>query len=248
MNKNYVIELYRSGLSQQKIADKIGCSQSSISKILRKNNILPSDKKSKYNINYFEKWSHDMAYILGFITADGNVYKTTLSCKISEKDISILEYIKNQIGGGKITKEKLNSIRIRFNSKYLIESLQRYSIKPNKTFDININFEIPNEYIGDYIRGIFDGDGWITIRPGKRKGLSFGICSASKTFIEDVQKLCGGIGKIRCREYKNDPKRKPQYYFENMTNEDAIKFRDLIYKNEGFSLDRKKIIFFSRLV
>lgn len=248
MNTNYIIELYKSGLSKQKIADKIGCSSSTISKILHKNNISSSDKKSKYNINYFEKWSHNMAYILGFLTADGSVNKYTLSCKISEKDISILEFIRNEIGGAKITKEKLNAVRVRFNSKYLVDTLQKYSIKPNKTFTVNIDFEIPNEYIGDYIRGVFDGDGWITIRPGKRKGLSFGICSASEEFIKNIQKLCGGIGKIRCREYKNDPKRKPQYYFENMTNIDAIKFRDLIYKNDGFSLERKKIIFFSRLV
>jgi len=245
-----IIKLYNKGYSQNKIGTIIGYSQTTVYKILKENKIDCSQRthrKHAVNECFFKTWSHDMAYILGFISADGSVDKYTLSFHIGKKDKNILQYIKKYLGKTCNIETKTKSIRIRFNSKKLVSSLRKYNIVPNKTFNIAIDFKIPKKYVGDYVRGVFDGDGWITVRPGKRKGLGFGLCSASKQFILDIKKLSGDIGNIRCRIYKNKANRKPQYYFENSNNKDAIKFRNLIYKNPGFSLKRKKNIFFSRL-
>jgi hypothetical protein len=227
----------------------LGYSQSTISKVLITNKIRSCNRyrKHKINVNFFDKWSSDMAYILGFITADGSVNRYTLCINIAQRDEDVLRFITSKLGNVKIEhRVKEKSIRVRFNSVILIKSLTNYGIIPNKTNVIRMPNNIPKKYIGDYVRGIFDGDGWICHRTN-RNGLAFGICSASELFIKDLSKICSNIGTTRCRDYKNHPNRNPQYYFENTTNEDAVKFRTLIYKNEGFSLKRKKEIFFSRL-
>lgn len=245
-----IIKLYKSGLSQSKVGKLVGYHKETIGKVLRKYRVSDpnrSYRKHEIKVNFFDTWSHDMAYILGFITADGSVNRHTLSINLSQKDRTMLTFICSKLGEVPLEKnKKLKSIRIRFNSVQLLKSLEKYNILPNKTSKIRIDFDIPKKFLGDYIRGVFDGDGWVSQRPGKRHGLGFGICSASEQFINDLHKLCK-IGRVRCRLYENDPARNPQFYLENFTNADAIAFRNLIYKHNSFSLKRKKKIFFSRL-
>ena len=52
--------------------------------------------KRKYDINenYFKTWSNNMAYILGFIAADGVIQKENQCVSISQKESYILEDIK----------------------------------------------------------------------------------------------------------------------------------------------------------
>ena len=47
------------------------------------------------NEDYFETWSHEMAYILGFISADGSInkQKTSLSIELQMRDKKVLEFI-----------------------------------------------------------------------------------------------------------------------------------------------------------
>ena len=50
-------------------------------------------KRYSYQEEFFKFWSKDMAYVLGFTFADGNIYHGTLSYSLSDKDISVLKYI-----------------------------------------------------------------------------------------------------------------------------------------------------------
>jgi intein/homing endonuclease len=141
-----------------------------------------SKRLYKVKENYFDNWSHNMAYILGFITADGSVEaRGVLSVELAEKDIEVLEFIRNEISPQspiKITKKKgKRYIRLRINSTQIISSLQQYSIIPNKTYLVKLNFDIPRNYLGDYLRGLFDGDGWVHCR---RNTIESGIVSKSE--------------------------------------------------------------------
>lgn len=55
--------------------------------------------KRKYDINenYFKTWSNNMAYILGFIAADGVIQKENQCVSISQKESYILEDIKKEL-------------------------------------------------------------------------------------------------------------------------------------------------------
>src|SRR6266487_1633699 len=58
--------------------------------------------------SFFKSWNHEMAYILGYWFADGNMY-TQKSCgsyivSIGSKDVEHLESLRNLIGIGKVTR------------------------------------------------------------------------------------------------------------------------------------------------
>lgn len=184
-----------------------------------------------------------MAYILGFISADGSVNKqqTSLSIELQMRDKEILEFIQQQIVPTApiktIKKKKREYCRLRINSKKLIQSLQHYNVVPNKTFIIKINFNIPQQFLGDYIRGLFDGDGWITCR---RNTIEFGICSGSKQFIDDIYSIIN-VGRVRTM----NSKRRKSLYVLNAESKSAIAIRELMYASGGFALQRKKDIFYS---
>lgn len=54
--------------------------------------------KRKYDIteDYFKTWSNNMAYILGFIAADGVIQKENQCVSVSQKESYILEDIKKR--------------------------------------------------------------------------------------------------------------------------------------------------------
>jgi hypothetical protein len=193
--------------------------------------------------DYFETWSHEMAYILGFISADGSVnkQKTSLSIELQMRDKEVLEFIQQQIAPTlpirTIKKKEREYCRLRINSVKLIRSLQKFNVIPNKTFTIRLNFDIPQIFVGDYIRGLFDGDGWVTCR---RNTVEFGICSGSKQFIEDLFSLLK-TGRTRTI---NSKRRKSLYILDAEANS-AITIRDVMYASGSFALKRKKNIFFS---
>jgi len=184
-----------------------------------------------------------MAYILGFISADGSIDKEqrSLSIELQIQDKEVLEFIQQQISPTspiKITKKKEREYcRLRINSVKLIQSLQKYNIVPNKTFTIKLDFEIPQQFLGDYVRGLFDGDGWVTCR---RNTVEFGICSGSEEFINQVQYKIK-LGRTRVM---NSKRRKSLYILDAESNS-AIAIRDLMYASNTFSLKRKKDIFYS---
>lgn len=184
-----------------------------------------------------------MAYILGFISADGSIDKDSksLSIELQIRDQEILEFIRQQIvptAPITITKKKDKEYcRLRINSTKLIESLAIYNVIPNKTFTIKIDFDIPQQFLGDYVRGLFDGDGWVTCR---RNTIEFGICSGSQDFINNIYSL---IKRGRVRTMNST--RKKSLYVLDAEAKSAIAIRDLMYHSRGFSLQRKKDIFYS---
>lgn len=199
--------------------------------------------KRRYMINedYFETWSSNMAYLLGFIAADGNVRKYILSIQVKKRDEYVLDFFIKEIGHVPKKKRKIKKrtyVGIRFCSKHLVDSLSKYRIVPRKSSIIRADFEIPKEYIGDYIRGVFDGDGWVCCR---RNSIGCGIVSANREFLEDLSAKAGVKGKIRERikEYRS-----PVYCWE-MGKTETLQLRDVMYRNDGFSFFRKKDRFFS---
>lgn len=194
------------------------------------------------NENYFNNWSHSMAYILGFISADGSVNKekSSLSIELQVRDKEILEYLQYQISPNspiKTTKKKNKEYcRLRINSVKLIQSLRQYNVIPNKTYVLRLDFSIPNEYIGDYLRGLFDGDGWVYCR---RNTIEVGFCSGSPKFLDDIKERIG-YGRIRIKT-----KGKFITYVLDAEANSAIALRSIMYADNRFSLKRKRDIMFS---
>lgn len=198
----------------------------------------------KYYVNesYFDTWSSNMAYILGFITSDGHVRRTEINFGLNPKDIAVLEFIRSEIGStqpinsvtfyNKKVKKYYTDIRLSICSVKLCTTLrEKFGLISHKTGRENICFEIPENLKWDYVRGIFDGDGSVRLRGS----ISSYICSSSFVFINQLYKLCDNMGNMTLNNMG--------IYLLNFNKDDSLLFKNKIYQNNGFRLQRKFDIF-----
>lgn len=191
---NYVI-LKRGLVSSGKAA---GVSQKVVERVLKENGIKKrtyveaKDVLRKYSVDddYFKKQSNNMAYILGFLAADGCVSKkeNKISLLLSVKDEEILEKIKKEVNSTRELKRyegKTGTVTnfIVYSSSWK-KDLSCFSIIPEKTFKLLPPEHLMKEYWLDYIRGFFDGDGSVSEVNGT---IQFKIGSASKSILDWIR-------------------------------------------------------------
>lgn len=118
-----------------------------------------------YNKNFFKTWSADMAYILGFLYADGNIVQTkrgTHFVALYSADKEILEAVlrcfqsNHRLGARKSLTGCV--YRIQIGSKEWFKDLGELGLFPNKTKRMQLPV-LPAQFFGDFVRGYFDGDG-----------------------------------------------------------------------------------------
>lgn len=147
----------------------------------------------KYKVEL--KWSSDFAYAIGLIVSDGNVSRDGRTITFASKDIDQIENflkalkIKNPIRavtGG--LKNKTHSTQ--FSDMYFWNFLNHIGIHPNKSRTIGC-VAIHKDFMSDFVRGVFDGDGSFYYYWDKRWKSSFmfyvSIASASKVFIDWIR-------------------------------------------------------------
>ncbi|MCS0543029.1 hypothetical protein NXY55_23920, partial [Aeromonas veronii] len=84
-----IIKLYEDGCETSEIAKLASVTPRYIRKILSEHNVTLrpfGSWKRQYTLNehYFKEWSNNMAYILGFILADGCISGATQTVTISQ--------------------------------------------------------------------------------------------------------------------------------------------------------------------
>jgi len=139
----------------------------------------------KINIDFFKKWSPQMAYILGFTFADGNIYKTTLAWDLKE-DRELLIKMNQAMDSNYPINQRKNSYRLRISNPLVVDDLNKLGVFPNKSKVMEFP-NIPEEYFPHFVRGFFDGDGWICTRKNRNE-ISVGFSSGSKVFLKELAK------------------------------------------------------------
>lgn len=229
--------------SPAEIASDFGCHVATIHIKMKRFGITRSRHAHLINESFFSEWGYDMAYILGFTLADGSVnqslHHNQLQFQIQAKDIEILNFIRSciqpsssifQYSRINISGSQSNVVHVVFSSKKILENLAFYGYVPNKTYTELRLPNIPSKFLGDFIRGVFDGDGCITRTMDGKKILANISCNSSK-FLEDIRDIIG-FGHV---SYNDKP---PRLMFSSRS--DMKKFYDLIYGNDlGFRLMRK---------
>ena len=138
--------------------------------------------------NFFENWSQEMAYALGYFAADGCMLKNHRGACFIEfhsVDRDLLEGLKSLLKSShKIStrKPKPNCqtlYRLQIGSKKLYNDLCGLGFIPAKSKVLDFPL-VPAKYTSDFIRGYFDGDGHVSISKYKRKGR---IGKLSKTIL-----------------------------------------------------------------
>lgn len=144
-----------------------------------------------------------MAYVLGFFAADGNLITNKRGGQfwsIEIKDRNLLQKIKKIIDSDHKISIRIKSnngmnsktYRLQIGSKEMCEDLRELGIKENKTYRLALP-KIPDQYLPDFVRGYFDGDGhvWMGIINKERKTPHFIIqtvfTSCSKEFLESIK-------------------------------------------------------------
>jgi len=132
------------------------------------------------------------AYILGFIAADGYVGKDGLGFTLHERDAGILPRIQVVLGSThKIRPIARNRVALDISSRTLARRLAGLGLKSPKTFTMKPPTEIPQDLLHHWLRGYWDGDGWLTTTKGA-SGLSpiVAVAGWSRDMMIFIQELC----------------------------------------------------------
>lgn len=126
-------------------------------------------RKYDFNENYFsELKTHEQAYILGFIYADGYNREDCLELDQLGERIDILQKVNAALGSNyPIKSYSPNKYRLNFNSIKLCNDLTKLGAIRNKSLTLTFPTFIQKELMSSFILGYFDGDGCIW--NGKRK-------------------------------------------------------------------------------
>lgn len=205
---------------------------------------MHEDRRS-YNVNenYFERIdSEEKAYWLGFITADGCLKqnKNQLDIGLSINDHSHLEKFKHSIDSEhpiktertvlENNKEYLSS-NIGIQNKKLYNDLINLGVTPNKTIH-EIPANITEEFISHYIRGIFDGDGWLSWNNNCAE-LGFGMGYDILNYIRNKAEL------YACVKYYDIKPFKRIFRYRITSKIEIKKMLEYIYSNANIYLERK---------
>lgn len=192
-----VIEDYLSGLSADQLAERYGMSNVAVRNYLKKKRVeMRKSNDPVYDINraspytFNEHWLDELDcpekfYFLGFFAADGcNLKKyNNVKIKLQYGDLELLEKFKILLDSDrpiydvhqKADGSRKGSFQKDFvlTSKYFCEKLEKLGLPERKTYCLHFPNYVPKEYLRDYIRRIFDGDGNVSVTyKGKARGMT----------------------------------------------------------------------------
>ncbi len=231
--------------SAPRLAKFFNCNKKTIFRILKENKItLPNlgrfKKKIYVNDNFFTKLNSVSAYWAGFIAADGVLSNRdkNLSIALNKRDVKhlykFIKAVKSNAHVGCIKSN--NSAHVNLYSKPLYNSLLKLGITPNKSLTIKY-VKIPLSLMPHFIRGTFDGDGWIS---GKKvTHIQFGI-AGNRPFLQQIQDIL--IKRCHINRVKLYPlSQGGKAYKLQYTGSQIFRILNFLYKKSSYQirLDRK---------
>lgn len=209
------------------------------------------NKKYSVNEDFFKIWTHDMAYVLGFWFSDGYIYNNRTSKNerfifgITQCEKYILEEILKAMGSDypiHVEEKKVGKTSYRFfiESEEIVKDILKIGGRYKKSLVLEFP-NVPKEFLSDFIRGLWDGDGSAFVS-GRRCYATFSC--GSKKFVDKLITILVKENGLKNPSIAKDKRRKSAYNVVLQPN-DSRRLRDYIYKSGGMCLKRKKDIFYS---
>lgn len=202
--------------------------------------------------DYFDSWSNEMAYVLGYVWADGCIQinksragytsgRLQLAC--TESDAYLIRKIAASMG---VHREQRTTqmtpgfntrpqIRIRINSMAIASALsETLGVPRRKSYGDPPLPHIPDEYLPHFMRGVFDGDGTVLVVNGQHGGI--GIYGTHR-FLSDLALQASRVLSII------SPKIAPArsiYHIRWTKQADVLTLFDAFYSDGGICLERKR--------
>jgi len=228
-----------------------GASRAAIYKKIKKFNIkqrsksqarLEAQKQGKLpqkyfhiNENFFSIWSPKMAYVLGLMMTDGCISKVkngSYRISLCLNDKELLEKVTQAMGSEhNVVPSKYQKGLYIFiiGRKKMAHDLINLGVKPRKSLDLKFPY-VPKEYLRDFIRGVFDGDGCVYYLKGnKTKLLATSFVSGSGKFIYDLEKALQHLGMPPKKIY--EIQRKNTYYTLRYHHKQSMRLFRIMYEN-----------------
>lgn len=154
----------------------------------------------RYSVNetFFDTWSEESAYILGYIYADGSLEDSPAVrgkyLRITSTDPDRLKLFKKLLGSEHtIVKYEYPDARkekffIRIGNRYLYDRLRALGLTPRKSFTMKFP-AVPPQHLSSFVLGYFDGDGCAFIErktDGRIKRLMSIFTSGSRNFLSTL--------------------------------------------------------------
>lgn len=204
---------------------------------------------------FFDAWSPEMAYVLGFFAADGSMYENKHgSCYVAfcstEKElitsIKSLMKVDNEIEEYQPRGKRKRRYTLQVGSKKMFNRLINLGFTPNKSLKLKFP-KIPKNHLGHFVRGYFDGDGNVYLGNVKRNnGCSRGIVltarfiCGTKSFLSCLQRYLIKLGIIKGGSLNNHDRA----YCLKYGAEDARQLYRFMYPTDTVPcLKRKRDIF-----
>lgn len=157
----------------------------------------------KLNENFFLTWSKEMAYVLGGLYTDGNLFhdtkRGTYRIVMAQKQPELLnKVLKLMDCDARLRHRKKSGITgevyfFDIQQKKVYSDLINLGLSPNKSKTIEFPI-IPSEFVRHFIRGCWDGDGSIFFYQNR---LEASYVTGSKKFIERLVQELNNIGISR---------------------------------------------------
>ena len=190
-------------------------------------------KKYKCNENYFSELLDEYrVYWIGFIMADGCIYKNSLQFNLHWKDRTHLEKFKKDIQAKNPIYHIRNACRLMISSKKICDDLSKFNIVPRKSLIAKTPTNIPNNLIKHFWRGMIDGDGHLCIKVGKLPRYSYLLLglTGTKDIIENF---------IKFTKVKRKPVIHGNVFTCSLGGFETLRITRLLYKKAKIYLDRK---------
>lgn len=205
-----------------------------------------------YNVNeeFFNTWSPQMAYILGYIAADGSLQnqdKGSHSLLFGSTDWQLLIKIKKALNSEHFLQFSYRNNKIfyllRIGSEKIVKKLLSLGILPcaNSAKTKYQTFPyVPKNYLSHFIRGNLDGDGCIHITCSKYKyvqdSVRFGVdFLGTNPFLKTLSQIFNSKLFVNIKNLY--PLRGT--YCIKYSNNEAVRILDWLYKDADIYLPRK---------
>lgn len=233
------------------IAKETGYPRTCISRYAEKYSLkqkkFTRDKMNFIDEDYFECIdTEEKAYFLGFIMADGNVYRYddgrlqfSIKLKSTDKDIiykfaECVKFDRNKIifRTSKRKETITSSVEIKTYNIAFCKNLIKHGIDIRKSGNENIPKTVPKNLLKHFIRGFVDGDGSLTCN---NKRSVFNVCSTNENMILEIQKWFLEELNIEINKYYT----KNIYSLQSAKRKTVYLICKNLYKDSNVYLNRK---------
>lgn len=176
----------------------------------------------------------EKSYLLGWIASDGSLANNRITIAIHQKDLEILEKLRDLICSQIPIRFKTDTIvSFSISSSHMMQSVCKHLgiNEGKKSSTVKFPLLDDDELKWAFIRGFFDGDGCVRVKK-PRNYPTCSIASNSSSMLEEIKRFCEIPGYIYTSQLE-----------WNGTN--CVDFLGKMYENANLYMKRKHDIFLS---